>query len=94
MSRPGYEEPYAYSKALIDDGKARQILDAPISLNCPIRILQGAEDSVVPPEYSRKIVDAVESQDVTYTLVKGGDHSLSREEDLKLLARTLSGLLD
>lgn len=90
----GYEEPYAYSKALIDDGRARQILDAPIYLNCPIWILQGAEDSVVPPDHSRKIVEAVESQDVTYTLVKGGDHSLSREEDLKLLARTLSGLLD
>ncbi len=89
----GYEEPYAYSKKLMDDGRARQILDAPILLNCPIRILQGAEDSVVPPDHSRKIVKAVESEDVTYTLVKGGDHSLSREQDLMLLAQILSGLL-
>ncbi|CAM3640402.1 alpha/beta hydrolase [Litorimonas haliclonae] len=89
----GYEEPYAYSKAFIDDGRARQILDASIALKCPIRILQGAEDSVVPPKHSQKIVEAVESQDVTYTLVKGADHSLSREQDLKLLAHTLNELL-
>ena len=90
----GYEEPYAYSKELIGDGRARQILDAPIALKCPIRILQGAEDTVVPPKHSQRIVNAIESEDVTYTLVKGGDHSLSREQDLKLLSVTLSGLLD
>lgn len=90
----GYEEPYAYSKELIEDGRARQILDAPIALKCPIRILQGGEDTVVPPKHSHRIIDAIESEDVSYTLVKGGDHSLSREQDLKLLSVTLSGLLD
>ena len=88
----GYDEPYAYSKVLMDDGKACQILDEPISLVCPIRILQGAEDSVVPPAHSQLIIEAVESTDVTYTLVKGGDHSLSRETDLKLLSDVLSAL--
>lgn len=90
----GYEDPYAYSKALMEDGKARQILDAPIALNCPIRILQGAGDPVVPPEHSRRLVEAIESTDVTYTLVKGGDHSLSREQDLKLLSENLNSLLE
>ena len=89
----GYEEPYAYSKALMDDGRSRQILDGPIAVNCPIRILQGAEDVVVPHQHSQRIVKAVESEDVTYTLVKGGDHSLSREPDLKLLTLTLNSLL-
>lgn len=88
----GYDEPYAYSKVLMEDGKARQILDDTIPLTCPIRILQGAEDNVVPPAHSRLIVEAIESEDVTYTLVKGGDHSLSREADLKLLSNALSAL--
>jgi pimeloyl-ACP methyl ester carboxylesterase len=87
-----YDEPYAYSKVLMDDGRARQILDDPIPLSCPIRILQGAEDSVVPPSHSQLIVKAVDSQDVTYTLVKGGDHSLSREQDLALLTQMLEPL--
>lgn len=89
-----YDEPYAYSKVLMDDGRARQILDTPIPLNCPIRILQGAEDTVVPPAHSELIVEAVESMDVIYSLVKGGDHSLSRGQDLALLTQMLEPLTD
>jgi len=88
-----YDEPYAYSKILMDDGKARQILNNPIPLTCPIRILQGANDDVVPSAHSQLIVEAVESGDVTYTLVKGGDHSLSRQQDLMLLSNSLETLL-
>ena len=81
----GYDEPYAYSKALIEDGRARQILDAPIELSCPVRILQGLEDSVVPWTHSKQLIDRLTSANVTYTLVSGGDHSLSRQGDLKLI---------
>ena len=88
----GYEEPYAYSKALIEDGRKRQILDAPIALNCPIRILQGYDDNVVPWEHSKRLLDVLESKDVTYSLVAGGDHSLSRESDLKLIETAIEGL--
>lgn len=88
----GYEEPYAYSKALIEDGRANQILDFPIPITCPIRILQGMDDTVVPWQHSRRIVDMITSQDVTYTLVKGGDHSLSRPQDLKLLQASIENL--
>ena len=88
----GYEEPYAYSKALIEDGRARQILDDPIELSCPIRILQGHEDSVVPWEHSKRIVEQLTSKDVTYTLVVGGDHSLSRSSDLKHIETAILGI--
>lgn len=89
----GYDEPYAYSKTLMDDGKRNQILDSLIPVNCPVRILQGAKDDVVPPSHSQLIVNALESEDVVYSLVKGGDHSLSREQDLKLLSDTLETLI-
>lgn len=82
-----YGEPYAYSQKLIEDGRERQILDAPIKFNGPVRILQGEQDSVVPWEYSKAIISAVTSEDVQFTLVKGGDHSLSRPDDLKLLSQ-------
>lgn len=88
----GYEEPYAYSKVLIEDGRSRQILDAPIELTCPIRILQGYEDTVVPWEHSKRLLDVFSSTEVTYTLVAGGDHSLSRESDLKLIETAVAGL--
>jgi len=88
----GYDEPYAYSKALIEDGKARQILDLPIPLTCPIRILQGYEDSVVPWTHSKRLIDMLTSKDVTYTLIAGGDHSLSRESDLKLIENAITNI--
>ena len=88
----GYEEPYTYSKALIEDGRARQILDAPIALTCPIRILQGHDDSVVPWTHSKRLLDVLTAQDVTYTLVAGGDHSLSRESDLTLIESAIDSL--
>ena len=88
-----YGEPYAYSKALIEDGEARSILHAPVPITCPVEILQGADDTVVPPAKSARIVDAVESDRVGYTLVKGGDHSLSRPVDLARLWSTLQTVL-
>lgn len=92
-----YDEPYAYSRALIEDGRARQILDSPIPFAGPVRILQGEADSVVPWNYSMKIVNAIESENVEYSLIKGGDHSLSRLQDLQRLTRaaqTLAALIE
>lgn len=90
----GYDEPYAYSKALMDDGRARQMLDAPIEFYGPVHILQGADDDVVPWGYSLRIVDALKSEQVSYTLIKGGDHSLSRPSDLARLTHSCDALLD
>jgi len=50
-----YGEPYEYSAALMADGQNNQILDRPIKFEGPVRILQGAADSVVPWEYSKQI---------------------------------------
>ena len=87
-----YDEPYEYSRALMEDGKANQILDVPIKFDGPVRILQGAADPVVPWEYSRQILDVITSKDVDYTLVKNGDHSLSSPHDLDRLLRTAKEL--
>jgi hypothetical protein len=88
-----YDEPYAYSRALIEDGRKRQILDAPIAFQGPVEVLQGADDTVVPPEHSRKLLDVLESDRVGYTLIKGGDHSLSRPQDLDRLWTALKSVI-
>ena len=87
-----YGEPYEYSRALMDDGRNNQILDSPIKFDGPVRILHGAKDDVVPWEYSKQIVDIITSEDVDYTLVKNGDHSLSSPTDLKRLVQTAEDL--
>jgi len=80
-----YGEPYEYSRGLMEDGQKNQILDQPINFEGPVRILQGQRDEVVPWEYSKRLVDALTSQDVEYVLVKNGDHRLSSLVDLERL---------
>ena len=71
------------------DAESKRLLHAPIPLHCPIRLLHGQEDKDVPPETSLRLAAALSSEDVQVTLVKGGDHRLSRESDVALLLRTV-----
>jgi pimeloyl-ACP methyl ester carboxylesterase len=89
-----YGEPAPITRALIEDGNRNGVLDAPIALDCPIRILHGMEDPDVPYTHSFKLVERLTSRDVRLTLVKDGDHRLSRDQDLALLAATIAELSD
>ena len=80
-----YGAPYEITRQLIDDGRANSLLGGAIKLTIPVRILQGASDAVVTPERSLPLLGKITSEDIVYNLVKGGDHSLSREADLKRL---------
>ncbi len=88
----GYDEPYEYTKELIEDGRAHQLLDEPFVFDGPVRVFQGGADEVVPPDYSKKIVDVITGDNITYTLIKTGDHSLSRPQDLEMLQNALRAL--
>lgn len=87
-----YNEPYEYSRELIKDGRKNQLLDGLIKFGGPVRILQGMQDDVVPWGYAHQLVDALTSDDVTITLVKSGDHSLSTPPDLARLEQTVEML--
>ena len=89
-----YDEPYEYSRELIEDGRANQLLDRPIPFTGPVRILQGVADTVVPWDYAFRVVGALTTENVTMTLVKDGDHSLSRPQDLKRLEEVLTEILN
>ena len=74
------------------DGERQKLLGGEIAIDCPVRLLHGQEDADVPPEISLRLAKALRSQDVQVTLVKGGDHRLSREGDIALLLRTVATL--
>ena len=94
VHRPSqYGEPNPITRALIEDGRTRLLLDAPIALDCPVRLLHGQHDPDVPWEMALRIAERVSSEDVQVILVKDGDHRLSRPQDLALLCRTLAALL-
>jgi pimeloyl-ACP methyl ester carboxylesterase len=76
------------------EGQAQRLLGGEIALDCPVRLLHGQDDEVVPPEISLRLARALRSPDVQVTLVKGGDHRLSRDRDLALLLQTVAALTE
>lgn len=74
------------------DGQANRLLGGEIPIDCPVRLLHGQDDETVPPEISLRLARPLRSQDVQVTLVKGGDHRLSREGDIALLLRTVASI--
>lgn len=88
-----YDEPYEISRELILDGRKNLLLDAPINIICPVRIIQGMQDTSVPYGHAQKIADALVSDDVELTLVKNGDHSLSGEKDIKRMINTIISVI-
>jgi pimeloyl-ACP methyl ester carboxylesterase len=85
-------EPYVITRALIEDGARHCLLDAPIPIHCPVRLIQGMEDTDVPWTKALRIVERLESPDVTLTLVKHGDHRLSEPADLKRMTDRITAL--
>jgi pimeloyl-ACP methyl ester carboxylesterase len=82
------------SLALIEEGREHLLLDSRIAVQCPVRLIHGTEDSDVPWEISRRLLEALTAPDATLELVKGADHRLSTPADLARLSTTLEGLLE
>ena len=87
-----YGPPTPITRALIEDGRRHLLLDAPIPLDVPVRLLHGQKDPDVPWETSLRLAARIAGPDVRITLVKDGDHRLSRPTDLALLAEVLAPL--
>jgi pimeloyl-ACP methyl ester carboxylesterase len=79
------DEPYLITRQLIEDGRKHLLLGGLIETGCPVRILQGVKDEDVPWEHAVSLVSRIARDDVVLTLVKDGDHRLSRPEDIERL---------
>ena len=83
-------EPYLVTRQLIEEGRSHLLLGGMIETGCPVRILQGVEDPDVPWQHAVELVARLASDDVVLTLVKDGDHRLSRPEDIERLIRAVA----
>ena len=79
------EAPYPITRALIEDGRKHLMLGGLIETGCPVHILQGVQDPDVPWRHAVELVARFARDDVVLTLVKDGDHRLSRPEDIERL---------
>lgn len=74
------------------DGQANLVLPRSLAVDCPVRLLHGQQDPDVPWEIALKLAALLRSADVQVTLIKDGDHRLSRDGDIALLQHTVAGL--
>lgn len=84
------DEPYLITRQLIEDGRNHLLLGGLIETGCPVRILQGVKDEDVPWEHAVSLVSRIARDDVVLTLVKDGDHRLSRPEDIERLLAAIA----
>jgi alpha-beta hydrolase superfamily lysophospholipase len=79
------DEPYRITRQLIEEGRQHLLLGGMIETGCPVRILQGVADPDVPWDHTIELVSHLAQDDVVLTLIKDGDHRLSRPEDIERL---------
>ena len=84
------EGPYPITRGLIEDGRNHLLLGGMIETGCPVRILQGVLDPDVPWQHAVDLTSHLAQDDVVLTLVKDGDHRLSRPEDIERLIRAVA----
>jgi pimeloyl-ACP methyl ester carboxylesterase len=84
--------PYVITRELIEEGRKHLLLGGLIETGCPVRILQGVLDPDVPWRHAVELVSRLAQDDVVLTLVKDGDHRLSRPEDIERLIRAVAEL--
>lgn len=87
------DEPYEISMKLIEEGREHTLLDKPIPLTCPVRILQGMKDEDVPWQHAMRLVETLAGEDVTINLSKSGDHRLSTPADIARLTAEIEALI-
>ena len=90
-----YGEPYIIALNLIQEAKRHRLFDRPeLPITCPVRLIHGMNDADVPWRTSLQVIERLTGSDSRLLLVKDGEHTLSREQDLRLLTRALGDLLD
>ncbi|MFA7413163.1 MAG: alpha/beta hydrolase [Rhizobium sp.] len=87
-------EPNIFTRALIDDGRQNRVLTGIIETGCPVHILQGMADPDVPYTHALKLVEFLPADDVVLTLVRDGDHRLSRPQDIERMNAAILSVTD
>ncbi|XP_030184461.1 palmitoyl-protein thioesterase ABHD10, mitochondrial [Prionailurus viverrinus] len=85
---------YDIQYSFIKEAEHHCLLHSPIPVNCPIRLLHGMKDDIVPWHTSIQVADRVVSKDVDVILRKNSDHRMKEKSDIQLLVYTIDDLID
>ena len=88
-----YGEPYPITRYLIENGRQNLVLCEPLELTCPVRLMQGTEDTAVTRETALKLFDHINADDLSLFFKRGADHSFSDLGCLEILEKNLEDIL-
>ncbi|MDO6521117.1 alpha/beta hydrolase [Shimia thalassica] len=88
-----YMDPFVITKRMIEDGRTRLVLRAPLVFDFPVRFLQGTEDTAVSTETAVRLLNHAEGADMRLTLVKGADHRFSDADCLGLIEKSIEKVM-
>lgn len=89
---PYSDAPTVFTSRFWQSGEGARMTAAAIEILCPVRLIHGLRDRDVPAERTMHLIQMIRSANIQATLIKDGDHRLSRDGDIALLIRTIEGL--
>ncbi len=89
-----YGPPTPISHGFLEDARQHLVLRSHIPIFRPVRLIHGQRDTDVPWQTSLRLADRIDGEDVQITLIKDGEHRLSRAADLALIDDICSRLSD
>ncbi len=94
IERPSdYGEPMVITRRLLEDGRKRLVLRAPLPLPFPVRLLHGTEDADVRQSVALRTLDHAKGEDIRLTLVKGADHRFSTPACLRMIEAAIENAI-
>ena len=91
---PYGDEPHLTTHAFWESGEQLRLLDAPIALDCPVRLVHGDQDEEVPVAIALRLAERLRSADVQLNLIKGGGHRLSEPAQMRAILRAVDDILE
>jgi pimeloyl-ACP methyl ester carboxylesterase len=78
----------------VASGTNLRLLNQPIMIDCPLRLIHGDKDEDVPIGVAFKLLEDAHSGDVQLTIIKWGDHRLSKPHEIETILRTIAVLAE
>jgi pimeloyl-ACP methyl ester carboxylesterase len=92
LPNPYGPEPHLITRGFWQSGEALRLLHAPIAIDCPVRLIHGDADAEVPLPIALRLLEKLRSADVQLTVIKGGEHRLSKPNELDTIVRVVATL--
>ncbi len=85
---------YPISFDLIKDGRKNLLLNKDkINIKCPVHLIHGQQDIDVPSSISMRVFSKISHDNISIKLIKDGNHSLSREKDLRIICNSIDEII-